>query len=82
MQGIIRLPVLVLNQNYQPLNVCNVRRAVVLLTRGRAELLINGRGELRTTTTAFPAPSVIRLINLVKRPPGSAQTIKKRGLLS
>ena len=68
MQGIIRLPVLVLNQNYQPLNVCNVRRAVVLLSRGRAELLINGRGELRTTTTAFPAPSVIRLINFVKRP--------------
>ena len=24
-------PVLVLNQNYEPLNVCNVRRAVVLV---------------------------------------------------
>jgi len=41
-KGVIMLPVLVLNQNYQPLNVCNVRRAVVLLGRGRAELIING----------------------------------------
>ena len=34
----IRAPVLVLNQNYQPLNICNVRRAVVLVCVGKAEL--------------------------------------------
>ena len=61
-------PVLVLNQNYQPLNVCTVRRAVVLLDVGKAELLHNGRGMLRTTTASFPLPSVIRLVYLIRRP--------------
>ena len=31
--------VLVLNQNYEPLNVCNARRAFVLLDKGKAEIL-------------------------------------------
>jgi 5-methylcytosine-specific restriction endonuclease McrA len=61
-------PVLVLNLNYEPLNICNVRRAVVLLGKGKAELLENGRGELRTPTYKLSIPSVIRLIQLVKRP--------------
>ena len=61
-------PVLVLNQNYQPLNVCNVKRAFVLLTLGKAELMENGSGYIRSVTTAFPAPSVIRLFTMVKRP--------------
>lgn len=66
--GLVNAPVLVLNQNYEPLNVCNVRRAVVLLDRGKAELLVNGRGELRTPTVIFVTPSVIRLILMVRRP--------------
>ena len=61
-------PVLVLNQNYQPLNVCNGRRAVLLLFRGKAELLANGRGEVRSVSGNIPYPSVIRLVYLVKRP--------------
>ena len=32
-------PVLVLNQNYQPLNVCNAKRALVLLGLGKFPLL-------------------------------------------
>ena len=64
----INLPVLLLNQNYEPLNVCNVRRAMVLLDRGKAELLTNGRGEIHTTTQTIPVPSVIRLAHLVRRP--------------
>ena len=66
--GVIALPVLVLNQNYEPLNVCNVRRAVVLLDRSKAELLANGLGEVHTVRAVFPAPSVIRLMALVRRP--------------
>ena len=64
----LNLPVLVLNQNYDPLNVCNVRRAVVLLDVGKAELLTNGRGVLHTPLQAVPVPSVIRLMRLVHRP--------------
>ena len=60
--------VLVLNQNYEPLNVCNARRAFVLVDRGKAEVLEHGLGHLRTATHAFALPSVIRLIYLIKRP--------------
>jgi 5-methylcytosine-specific restriction endonuclease McrA len=34
----INFPVLVLNQNYEPLNVCRVRRAVVLLDHPQRKL--------------------------------------------
>ena len=37
-------PVLILNQNYQPLNICNTRRALILLSLGKAEFMLNGRG--------------------------------------
>jgi len=60
--------VLVLNQNYEPLNVCNARRAFVLLDRGKAEVLENGRGYLRSPSLIFPIPSVIRLIFVIHRP--------------
>lgn len=59
---------MVLNQNYEPLNVCNVRRAFILLDRGKAEIIENGRGYLHTPTIAFEIPSVIRLIYLIRRP--------------
>jgi 5-methylcytosine-specific restriction endonuclease McrA len=60
--------VLLLNQNYEPLNICTVRRAVSLLGLGKATLLENGRGELRTPSQSIPIPSVIRLEYLVRRP--------------
>lgn len=60
--------VLVLNQNYEPLNVCNARRAIVLLSRGKAEVLEHSQGELRTPSMHFRRPSVIRLVYLIKRP--------------
>ncbi len=65
---ITRAPVLVLNQNYQPLNVCDARRAVSLLGRGKAEAIEDGPHYLHSATAAFPLPEVIRLIYLVRRP--------------
>lgn len=62
------LPVLVLNQNYEPLNVCNVKRAFVLVDRGKAEILENGRGYLHSPTALYEIPSVIRLVYLIRRP--------------
>lgn len=61
--------VLVLNENFEPLNVCHARRAVVLVDRGKAEILEHYDGRvLRTPTRLIPLPSVIRLIYLIKRP--------------
>jgi len=64
----INLPVLVLNQSYEPLNICRVRRAVVLLYRGKAEMLENGSGFIHSASYDFPVPSVIRLAYMIKRP--------------
>lgn len=60
--------VLVLNQNYEPLNVCNVRRAIVLVFDGKAEVLETHAATLKTPTRAFPSPSVIRMVYLIHRP--------------
>jgi 5-methylcytosine-specific restriction endonuclease McrA len=59
---------LVLNQNYEPLNVCTVRRAFLLVFRGKAELLQAGRDELRAVSMSYELPSVIRLAQQVRRP--------------
>ena len=64
----INRPVLVLNQSYEPLNVCQARRAVVLIYQGKAELLENGTGFIHTVSDTFPLPSVIRLGYMIKRP--------------
>ena len=61
-------PVLVLNLDYVPINVCNVRRAILLLEKDKAELLENGRGEIHSPTASYSIPSVIRLAYLVRRP--------------
>jgi 5-methylcytosine-specific restriction endonuclease McrA len=60
--------VLVLNQNYEPLNVCNARRALVLVLRGKAEVVELAEGVLRTASRIIQLPSVIRLVNLIRRP--------------
>src|SRR5688500_16238802 len=64
----INAAVLVLNQNYEPLNVCDIRRAFRLLGAEKAELLAKNHQVIRTPTIEIPAPSVIRLQYHVKRP--------------
>ena len=65
---LLHAPVLVLNLNYVPLNICTVRRAVVLVGKGKAELLENHRGQVRTVDRLVDVPSIIRLVYLVKKP--------------
>ena len=60
--------VLVLNVNYEPINICGMRRAVGLLLCDKASLVINGRGNIYTIGNKFPRPSVIRLKYMIKRP--------------
>jgi 5-methylcytosine-specific restriction endonuclease McrA len=60
--------VLVLNQNYEPLNVCNVRRALVLVIGGKAEILEASSRAIASPTASFESPSVIRLVYLIRRP--------------
>ena len=61
--------VLVLNENYEPLHICTARRAVVLVDRGKAEVLEHDEAaHLHTTSHAFRVPSVIRLVYFIRRP--------------
>ncbi|MFQ6029350.1 MAG: HNH endonuclease [Dehalococcoidia bacterium] len=75
--NILSSPVLVLNLNYVPINVSTVRRAIVLVSKGKAELLENHRGEVHTVATVFDVPSIIRLVYLVKRPYAPRKLSKK-----
>jgi 5-methylcytosine-specific restriction endonuclease McrA len=61
-------PVLLLNANFEPLNVCTTRRAIGMLHKGKAQMLLNGRGYIRTVREKYPRPSVIRLDYMIKRP--------------
>ena len=60
--------VLVLNASYEPINVCTVRRAAVLVLKAKAEVLEHGSGELRSERFALERPAVIRLVTYVRIP--------------
>src|SRR5258706_15290753 len=60
--------VLVLNATYEPINVCTVRRAIVLLLKARAEVLEEGTQTLHSERATFARPFVIRLNAYVRVP--------------
>ncbi len=60
--------VLLLNNNYEPLNVCSLVRAVTLMLKGKVEVLHNNGHIVRSGGQEIIAPSVIRLRYHVKRP--------------
>ena len=60
--------VLVLNATYEPINVCTVRRAVVLLLKDKAEVIEHGEWDLRSATQSINRPVVIRLVTFVRIP--------------
>ena len=65
---VLTAPVLVLNLNYVPINISTARRAIILVGKGKAELLEQRDGHLRTISQSVDVPSIIRLVYLVKRP--------------
>ncbi len=57
--------VLVLNASYEPLNVCNWKRAVILIFKGKAEQIEHNGKKLHHN---LHAPTVIRLRQYIKMP--------------
>jgi 5-methylcytosine-specific restriction endonuclease McrA len=74
--------VLVLNASYEPLNVCTLRRAHVLVWKGKAEIIESQEKPLRSATTAFQRPHVIRLVAYVRVPRGVSRRISRRVLFA
>jgi len=60
--------VLVLNATYEPINVCTVRRAVVLLLKDKAEVIERAGWELHSERASISRPMVIRLVAYVRIP--------------
>lgn len=74
--------VLVLNASYEPLNVCSLRRAHVLVWKGKAEILESHDKPLRSACTSFRRPHVIRLVTYVRVPRGVTRRISRRVLFA
>src|SRR5262245_32036361 len=60
--------VLVLNATFEPINVCTVKRAVVLLLKEKAEVVERSEWPLRSERSSMSRPLVIRLRTYVRVP--------------
>ena len=60
--------VLVLNHNYEPLNVCTMRRAIALQLCDKVDVLHHRETPILTGSSVVPAPSVLKMRYLVRRP--------------
>ncbi len=61
---------LILNASFEPLSIVKARRAVVLVIRGRADIVEPGDDVWRSERMIFDVPSVVRLRSYVKVPYG------------
>lgn len=60
--------VLVLNSDYEPINICNMRRAIGLICLGKVDILHTDSTTLHSTRNSMISPSVVRLKYHIKRP--------------
>ena len=74
--------VLVLNASYEPLNVTSVRRAHVLVFKGKAEVIEELERPLTSASSTFPWPHVIRLVTYVRVPRAVKRKISRRALFA
>jgi 5-methylcytosine-specific restriction endonuclease McrA len=74
--------VLVLNASYEPLNVTSVRRAHVLVFKGKAEIVADAGKPLRSAAAEFVWPHVIRLLQYVRVPKAIKRKISRRALFA
>jgi 5-methylcytosine-specific restriction endonuclease McrA len=74
--------VLVLNASFEPLNVCSLRRAHVLVHKGKAEVVEKLDRPLCSATARFPWPHVIRLLSYVRVPRIVQRKISRRALFA
>lgn len=60
--------VLVLNHNFEPLNVCGLKRGMILMLMEKAEVVRFSEVVIHSAGEEVYAPSVLRLRRMVKRP--------------
>jgi len=63
----LQIPVLLLNQNYEPLTILKVKRAIALVILGKVDTIENEDGKiLHAISVTYRVPSVIRLKYFVR----------------
>ena len=72
---------LVLNQSYEPLTVCSVQKAFILVYLQKAEVVatLNGK-QLRSVNARYPFPSIVRL-NRYRRIPFKEIILSRKNIL-
>ncbi len=74
--------VLVLNATYEPINVCSLQRAVVLVLKKKAEVLEHAARRLRSAAASYAHPLVIRLMTFVRVPRHESRRISRRAVFA
>lgn len=74
--------VLVLNATYEPIHVCGIKRAVVLLLKEKAEVVEAGSGELHAERTSLPRPAIIRLRTYAPVPRRNRRRLTRRAVFA
>jgi 5-methylcytosine-specific restriction endonuclease McrA len=74
--------VLLLNATFEPLCAVSTRRAIVLIFKGKAEVLERDGGAFHSEKLTIAIPSVIRLVYYVKVPYYGRATLSRRAVFS
>lgn len=69
--------VLVLNQNYEPIAICNAKKAIILIYLEKAEIIETFDTEIRAVSFSMPFPSVVRLQVYIYKPYMSVMLTRK-----
>lgn len=73
-------PVLVLNATYEPINICAVRRALVLVLKGVARAEEDHPRYVKSPSMSIPIPSVIRLLEF-RHIPHQSRALSRKNIL-
>ena len=73
---------LLLNATFEPLCVVSLRRAVVLVLKGKAEIVARDVAELHSARLNVPCPSVIRLVHFVRVPHRNRVPLSRRAVFA
>lgn len=74
--------VLVLNTTFEPINVCSLKRALILLLKDRAEVVESASHRIRSERLCLTQPTVVRLRTYVKIPPSERRRISRRAVMA
>jgi len=75
------LKILILNYSYEPLQFCSARRGLVMVLSGRAEQIECDGYVVRSPSMSMQVPTVIRVLNLVKRKVRKNVSFSKKNIL-